>query len=523
MDNFQMFVLLMFSAAILVGIAQKIHIPYPIALVLGGTAIGFYPTEHAISFDPGLILVIVLPPLLYYAAFGISYREFKRNWRDILSLSLGLVVFTTLIIGVLFKWIFPEFPWALAFTFGAIVSPPDAIAATTILKRFTISNRLLTILEGESLVNDASALVLYRLGVVALLSGLFSFSEASVEFVKIVSGGIAVGLVLGYLLQHFSRRFLEPVLGVVFSFTIPYITYFLADSLGVSGVLAVVVNGLVGSQVLIRHYSSLRRILGYATWDIFVILMNCFVFILIGLHLRSFTSVMTWKQLGLYTWYAFVITLALIAVRMIWVYAKSGVSYVNAKKNPKTSKHCPQILREAALIGWSGMRGIVSLTAALALPLTLPNGMPLEGRHEVIFITFIVILLTLLLPGLTLSSVIQWLKIHPQTEHHILLQVRRELTKVADETIHRWHSLKTITDEEFEFLKGYVHLEKQALAVLGQKKMQNLEIARSLVIKEKRRKLFEIWERLEIDDRLLSQLEHELDLEETHLARAELK
>jgi len=411
MDNFQIFIMLMFSAALLVGIAQKIHMPYPIALVIGGTAIGFIPTQHVISFDPSLILVIVLPPILYYAAFGISFREFKRNWRDILSLSLGLVVFTTLVIGVIFKWIFPEFPWALAFAFGAIVSPPDAVAATTILKRFAISNRLLTILEGESLVNDASALVLYRLAVVALLSGVFSFSEASIVFVRTVSGGIGVGLVLGYILQNFSRCYLEPVVGVVFSFSIPYITYILADALGVSGVLAVVVNGLVGSKVLIRHYSSLRRILGYAAWDIFIILMNCFVFILIGLQLRTLTSMMTMRQMVQYTEYAFLITFAMITVRLIWVYAKSGVAYIRAKYKPKSVDRCPQILREAALVGWSGMRGIVSLTAALALPLALPNGMPLEGQ---------------------------------------------------------------------------------------------------------------IWERLEIDDRLLSQFEHELDLEETHIARAQL-
>lgn len=523
MDNFQLFILLMFSAALLVGIAQKIRIPYPIALVLGGAAIGFTPAHEAIDFDPNLILVIVLPSILYYAAFGISFREFKHNWRVILSLSLGLVVFTTCVIGVIFKWLFPELPWALAFAFGAIVSPPDATAATTILKRFAISSRLLTILEGESLVNDASALVLYKLSVVALLSGTFSWSEGSMEFVTTVSGGIALGFILGYLLQHFSRRYLEPVVGVLFSFTIPYITYILADLIGVSGVLAVVVNGLMGSQVLLKHYSSLRRILGYAVWDIFIILMNCFVFILIGLHLRTLTSMMTMHQMVLYTGYAFGITLAMIAVRMAWVYAKSGVTYMKALKNPKTCSRCPQILREAALIGWSGMRGIVSLTAALALPLTLQNGMPLEGRNEVIFMTFIVILLTLLIPGLTLSFLIRWLKIHPQSEQHLMLQVRKELTKVADETILRWHLSKIITDDEFEFLKGHIHLEQQALTASETNKLQNLESARSKIIQEKRKKLFEKWERLEIDDRLVSQLEHELDLEETHLARAVLK
>jgi monovalent cation/hydrogen antiporter len=490
---------------------------------MGGTALGFNPVLDNIYFDPNLILVIVLPPILYYAAFGISFREFKRNWRTILSLALGLVVFTTFVIGILFKWIFPEVPWALAFAFGAIVSPPDAIAATTILKRFAIGNRLLTILEGESLVNDASALVLYRLAVAALLSETFSFSEGSMEFVKTVTGGILVGLILGYLIQQFSRRYLDPVVGVVFSFTIPYITYILADSIGVSGVLAVVVNGLVGSQILIRHYSPLRRILGYAAWDIFIILMNCFVFILIGLQLRMLTKAMSIKQMLIYSGYAVVITFAMIVIRMLWVYAKSLILYLKALKNPKGEALCKQILREAALIGWSGMRGIVSLTAALALPFTYANGMPLQGRNEVIFMTFVVILLTLLIPGLSLSFVTRWLKIHHHHEHHHMIKVKKQLTKVGQETVHRLHSTGTITDEEFEFLKAHHYLQLQVLSPSKLKKLQNLESASSIVIQEKRKKLFEIWESLEIDDRLLTQLEQELDLEETHMARAELK
>lgn len=523
MENFQTFIMLMFAAAILVGIAQKVLIPYPIALVLGGTAIGFIPYHQNVAFDPNLVLVIVLPPLLYYAAFGISFREFKLNLRKVLSLALGLVVFTTLIIGLIFKWIFPEFPWALAFAFGAIVSPTDAIASTTILSRFAISTRLATILEGESLINDASALTLYKLAVAALLSGVFSYADASISFMKTVSGGIAVGLVLGYLLQNFSKRYLEPVVGVVFSFTIPYVTYIIADLLDVSGVLAVVICGLIGSRILIRHYSPLRRIVGYAVWDIFNILLNCFVFILIGLQLRSLTSLMTTKQIILYSGYAVGITVAMIAVRMAWVYANNGISYLKALNNPKSHILCPQILRETALVGWSGMRGIVSLAAALALPLTLPNGMPLDGRNEVIFMTFVVIFLTLIIPGLTLPCLIKWLKIHHQPDHHQLPTIRVHLAKVAEETIRRLHASKVISKEEFDFLQAYTNLQNHVLTSSASHESPNLESARSLVIKEKREKLFELWERFEVDDKILSLLEHELDLEETHIARAELK
>lgn len=525
MDNLQILIILMFAAALLVGIAQKIQMPYPIALVLGGTAIGFIPGLPAIYFDPNLILVIVLPPILYYAAFGISFREFKSNWRTIFSLALGLVFVTTFVVGVIFKWMFPEFSWALAFAFGAIVSPPDAVAATTILKRFNISSRLLTVLEGESLINDASALVLYKLAIVALLSGTFSLSEGSMEFVKVVTGGVIVGFVLGFIIQRFSRHYLDPVVGVVFSFTIPYVTFILANAMGVSGVLAVVVNGLIGSQILLTHHSSQRRILGYAAWDIIVILLNCFVFILIGLQLSAITTAMTIQQIALLTAYALLITFAMIVVRMIWVYARSGISYLQALGDPKASKLCPQILRDAAIIGWSGMRGIVSLTAALALPLVLPNGMPLNGRNEVIFMTFAVIFITLLLPGFTLSPLIRAFKIHSHAESHgTVHRVRKQLAKTAEEKIHHLHASNTISDEERNFLTTYFNMQRNVfeISTSEQKKFQNLESSRLKVIQEQRKKLLELWEQFEVDDKLLSHLEHELDLEETRAARAKL-
>lgn len=517
MDPFQLFVLLMFVAVILVAISQQIGMPYPIALILGGIGLGLNPYTHAIDFDPNLILGVVLPPILYYAAFGISFHEFKQNWQDILSLSLGLVIFTTLTIGILFKWIFPQYPWALAFAFGAIISPPDAIAATTILKRFAINSRLLTILEGESLVNDAAAIVLFKIAVVALLTGTFSIQDASVDFVKMVSGGIVVGIILGYFLQGFSRHYLTPAVGVMFSFTIPYITYMIANLLEVSGVLAVVVNGLIGAQYLVRHRSSLRRIIGFAAWDIFVILLNCFVFILIGLQLGSITEGMTVQKMLLYTRYAFFITLALIATRMIWVYAKNGIHYIKARNRPKSDIICPKILRESALISWCGMRGIVSLTVALALPYTLPNNTPLEGRNEVIFIVFVVILLTLIIPSLTLSTLIQKLEICPQIEQHNVFRVKTELNKVAEKTIEHLYAANRISDEERQSLLSFFRFQFSLVQI-----STSLEQSRSLIIEEQRKKLLEVWEQFEIDDKILNRIEHELDLSEIHLARAEI-
>jgi Na+/H+ antiporter len=523
MESFQTLALLLFLAAICIGIAQKIHMPYPIALVLGGTAMGFIPGLQIISFDPNLILIIVLPPILYYAAFGISFREFTRNWKEIFSLALGLVILTTLIIGMIFKWLFPEFPWALAFAFGAIVSPPDSVATTTILKRFAISPRLLAILEGESLVNDASALVLYKLAVAALLSGIFSLSEASWAFLKIVPGGIALGFILGFLLQNLSRKLLDPVVGVVFSFTIPYVTYILVHNLGLSGVLAVVVSGLIGARVLAKHPSSLRRVLGYTCWDIFIILMNSFVFILIGLQLKRLTSVMTPKQMIVYTMYAFLITFALTLIRLLWVYSRSGFAYLKARRESKIFS--PQILREATIVGWAGMRGIVSLTAALALPYTLPNGLPIEGRDEVIFITFVVILVTLLLPSSTLTYLIRFMKIDHHTDHNRAHQARKHLVEVAEKKISHLIVTEHITPKEFDFLTEYFSLQRYVFEISSStlKKMSNLERARLKVFQAQRDALLVMWERQEIDDQLFRQLEHELDVEESHIARAELR
>ena len=514
----------MFAATILVGVAQKIHIPYPIALVLGGTIIGFIPGLPSIQIDPHLIFVVVLPPILYHAAFGISFREFKKNWKEIFSLALGLVAFTTLIIGLLFKWLFPDLSWALAFAFGAIVSPPDAVAATTILKRFAISPRLLSILEGESLINDASAIVLYKLAVVAILSGSFSVSGGAIEFIQEVVGGVIVGLICGFLMQRFSRRYLAPEVGVVFSFTIPYVTYLIADSIGGSGILAVVVNGLIGSNILRLHNSSLRRIIGYPAWDTFIILMNCFVFILIGLQLGTLTATMSTNEILLYTAFAFLIAYMMFVVRMFWVYAKSGVYYVKALSKPNASVICPEIIRDAALIGWSGMRGIVSLAAALGLPYTLPDGMPLQGRNEVIFITFLVILITLLLPGLTLSPLIKWLKIQQPSEHPNSHEIRKKLSEVALEKIQHLQTSQKITKEEYDFLSEYFVLQGRVLEISSSKhkKFKDIESIRLEVIQAQRNQLLKMWENQEIDDRFLNRLEQELDVEETHRSRAEL-
>jgi CPA1 family monovalent cation:H+ antiporter len=274
MLDFEKIIVLMSAAVLLVSFAKRVNIPYPIALVLGGGLLSFIPGLDFTSFDPNVIMTVVLPPILYYASFWTSHNDFKKHFREISSLAIGLVIATTACVTLFFKWLFPDYSWALAFAFGAIVSPPDAAAATSILRRFPIGPKLITILEGESLVNDASALVLYRIATTAIVTGTFSLMSASLDFVFMGAGGVALGIFLGYALQTLIKRYFDPVIAAFSSFLIPYIVYVLANLMDVSGVLAVVAFGIVSSRIIFKQQSPLRRVFGRVTWDLIIILLN---------------------------------------------------------------------------------------------------------------------------------------------------------------------------------------------------------------------------------------------------------
>lgn len=509
MGHFQAAILLISAAILLVGFAQKMRIPYPTALIVGGGIMGFVPGIHSFFFNPNLVLVLILPPILYYGAFWVSHREFKKNMLEIFSLAIGLVIATTFIVAIVFKWLFPEVSWALAIVFGAIISPPDAISAITILKRFSISPRLLTILEGESLINDAFALLLYKIGVAALVTGYFSWSEASVDFVKIVIGGLLVGIVTGFIIQNFSSRFLPPVAGVMFSFAIPYIIYISADAIEVSGVLAVVINGLILSRVFINHPTSFRRVVSVIAWDVYIISLNCFVFILIGFQLRAALQQMTLFQIGQYTLYGLLITFVMIAIRMIWVYLMYGINYFFVDRDVKSTTHYKEVLREGAVVGWAGMRGIISLTIVLALPIDLPGAI---DRNIIIFITFIVILFTLLIPGLTLPKLIKLLKIQHFQDTSLEQNCRNKILKVAHKEITACSELE---EEEKSFLLNYFNNRNHLFGNLASIHVHKLERIRHAILQAQRKFLMQLFKKGEIDDKTLKLLELELDSEES--------
>lgn len=525
MDVFQTILSLMVIAIILVGLAQRLQIPAPILLIFEGIGMGFVPGLKDIVFDPYLMLTIVLPPILFHSAYRISFREFSRNKREIFSLAIGLVFATTFLIGLLFKWLFPELPWALAFAFGAIISPPDAVTATVILKKFTVHTRLKAILEGESLVNDASGLVLYKFAVIALLSGSFSIAEATESFFMMVIGGIAIGMVIGLTANFLSSQCFDSVLAVVFSFTIPYMAYTAADALNVSGVLAVVTAGLIGAQLRITHFQSLTRLIGSNTWNIFTILLNCFVFVLIGSQLHLMTRQMTMEQLLIYSAYAALITASLIVIRMIWVYLNSLVVFLFTK-NKKPLNSLSQLFKQATLIGWAGMRGIISLIAALALPFYLPDGSPLPGRDIAIFITFVVIFLTIVIPGLTLSFLIRHLNLPIEKMQDRIIDTRHQLIQVAEKEINQLFQLKKIDSSEVNFLINYFQARHHILEISNAATLdaKSTEKARQKVLKSQHDHLIRIWKKQIIDDASFSLLERELDMEDTqHLLHYHLR
>ena len=317
---FELVLLLLLCSVALGWVARRLKFPYPIALVAGGTAVGFIPNLPQFPFDPNAILILVLPPILYQAALLTSWSDFKTNIRPISMLAFGLVLATTLVVGAALKLVVPDVPWAVAFIFGAIVSPPDAVAATAILSRLNIPRRIVTVLEGESLVNDASGLVIYKFAVAAALTGVFSVVDAGEQLARVSLGGVAVGVALAHVFIAVHRRLGDPFIEVLTSLTVPYFAYITAEFLGVSGVLAVVAAGLVRGRYAPEIVSAEMRILARSVWNILVFMLNSLIFMLIGIQMSdigeklanySFTQLL---GLGLF------VSAVAIIVRFAWVF-----------------------------------------------------------------------------------------------------------------------------------------------------------------------------------------------------------
>ncbi len=407
-DHHDAFVLMALLAAIaaLLALAPFVRVPYPILLVLGGLAAGFAPGVPDLELPPDLVLVVLLPPLLYGAAFFTSLRDLRTNIRPIGLLAVGLVLATTIAVALVAHEVV-GLPWAAAFTLGAIVSPTDPIAATAIARRLGVPRRIVAILEGESLVNDATALVAYRVAVGAVVSGSFSLWSAGLRFVVGAVGGILVGLAVGWFVRQARRRLDDPPVEITISLMTGYFAFLPAEVLGVSGVLAAVTAGVYLGWYTPELTTPEVRLQGDAVWEIGTFVLNAVLFVLIGLQLPGILDNLDgtsgWTLLG----YGAAIGATVIAARLLWVFP---ATYLPRVLSPRLRERDPSPPWQApALIGWAGMRGAVSLAAALALPFTTDAGTPFPGRDLVIFLAFCVILVTLVGQGLSLPFAIRLL------------------------------------------------------------------------------------------------------------------
>src|SRR6266481_7055995 len=397
------------AVAALALLSRKLPVPYPILLVLGGLALALIPGLPRVPLNPELVFLIFLPPLLYPAALFTSWRDFHANLRPILLLAIGLVLFTTTAVGFLAHYFIEGLPLAAGFVLGAIVSPPDAIAATAIAERLRIPRRIVTILEGESLVNDATALIALRFAVAALATGTFSPGRATGQFFFVGIGGIAVGLAVGWISARVSKPIDDPPVEFTLSLLTPFAAYLVAEQLHVSGVLAVVIAGLYYGWHLPELTSSRTRLQVGPVWEMFEFLLNGFIFLLIGLQLPTVLHRLEGRSIIQLAGYATAISLAVILIRILWVFPAAYLPRLLSKSLRKRDPY--PAWQHVTIIGWTGMRGVVSLAAALALPLTFENDKPFPGRDLISFLTFVVILVTLVVQGLTVPLLIRLLGI----------------------------------------------------------------------------------------------------------------
>jgi len=406
------YTIVIFILALMIGlsaVADKIKLPYPILLISAGIAIGFIPELPNIEINPEIIFLIFLPPLLYDAAFNISFTEFKTNINTIGTLAISLVFLTATAIAVAAKYLIPGMSWQLAFVLGSILSATDAVAAMSITKGLGLSKKTNTILEGESLLNDASALVAYRFAVAAVTGTAFVIWEATIAFAFLLAGGFAVGFLMGKILAFILGRVQDNIaVTISFMLLMPFVTYLIAEELHVSGVIAVVILGLGISRFSNKIFPESLKMQSKSIWDIIIFLLNGLIFIFIGLQFPYVMSRIDENQLLPLVGYAFIITIVALLLRMSRVFLQQFSLKKNFQhKKRKVSEQALLDFKSSLIISWSGMRGIVSLAIAIGLPMTLSDGTPFPLRDTIIFISVVVVLFTLIGQGLTLPWIVR--------------------------------------------------------------------------------------------------------------------
>ena len=442
LDSFPFYLILIFSIVLIMMVADKIKVAYPILLIIAGLIISIIPGIPNVTIHPEFIFLLFLPPLLYEAAWTISWKELWHWRRIILSFAFVVVFLTALSVALVANYFIPGFGLALGFLLGGIVSPPDAVSAGAILKFVKVPRAISSILQGESLLNDASSLIIFRFALVAVSTTQFIFSQAVVNFSWMVIGGIAVGLLIGWIFMKMHKYLpTDANMDVAFTLVTPYIIYLSAEAAHSSGVLAVVSAGLYLSHNRHSFLSSASRVRGYNVWQSLVFVLNGLVFTLIGLSLPTITAGLQAEGVSVYSavGYGILITIVLIIVRILSAYG-AVITTMIARNFIKVAEHNPG-MKAPFIIGWTGMRGVLSLAAALSIPVKLNNGNDFPQRNLILFITFVVILMTLIVQGLTLPYLIRRFQMmtveEEEEEQRVYKELKYEMSEFALELLEK--------------------------------------------------------------------------------------
>lgn len=509
-------------------LSQKIKIAYPILLVLVGLLLGFVPFFQGIEIEPDLIFVIFLPPLLYEAAWNTSWKDFWKWRRVISSFAFPIVIITSCVVAVVSHSLIPGFTLATGFLLGGIISPPDAVSASAILKNIKVPKRFITIIEGESLLNDAASLVVFRFALAAIITGRFVFGQAALSFVAVIAMGVATGLAVA-LVFYAIHRYLPTTsnIDIVLTFLTPYAMYITAESFHFSGVLAVVSGGLFLSARKDSFLSNHSRLQGINVWEAVAFVLNGIVFMLIGLEFPVIVKGLGPDGLNAGIKYSLIISGVLIVTRFASTFGAS-VFTVFISRYIRTADSRPG-WKGPLLLGWTGMRGVVSLAAALSIPIVLDNGQTFPNRDLILFITFSVILVTLVLQGLTLPTLIKWVKM-PDPDYTISYEqqrqlVRKKLSQLSLEILQTKYplqlgsndmvkALKLRYDADMELLKDW---EKEDSETRADKFYADYRTIMADLMRQQRALLKNLNKKEGISDDIIRQQLELLDLEEEKL------
>ena len=513
---FELVIAMLFAVIALHWLAHRLHLPPAVALIAGGAALTFVPALPGISLDPDLVLLIFLPPLLMDGAWFIPLRHLRRHLIGILSLAIGAVIFTTLAVAMVAHWILPALPWGVCAALGAIVSPPDAVSARAILQRVRLPQRLSILLEGESLLNDATGLVLFRFAIAATVTGTFDVMDALGSFALLALGGVAVGSACAALWVFVAKRLQDEYLVVATSVLVCWATYIAAEYAGVSGVIATVVCGLICGWYQHRVFSAAIRLRGVSFWNVMIFLLEASVFLLIGSSLREVIGRVggfgvVFEQMAVpILW----IVLAMTLARFAWIFACDGITVLVRKTGFRRFETMGW--RASTVLSWAGMRGVVTLAVALSVPARLP------GRDFLLVAAFAVILITVLVQGTTLGFAIKWLRPPDAGARKAPLNMSQAEVQMARAQAIVVEKLAYDGDGQLihpQLLQRYQTRAKVSENYAGnEQQMQPRLQAHFDVVLEAvtaaRKELLRLHEEGQIDDRVLHELERDLDLEE---------